>query len=72
MIYPDVPGTLSTCFVPPTEASVTLPQIVTDELARQLYSRGLYSLLDGRLTARCREVSKSRDSGLDFYNRFEI
>ena len=29
-------------------------------------------LADGRLTARPHEVSKPRDSGLNFYNRFEI
>ena len=33
--------------------------------------QGLYSLSDGRFTARFREISKPRDLGLNFFNRSE-
>ena len=38
----------------------------------KLQTLGSYSLANARPTARSRDVSKLRDSGLDFFHRFEI
>ena len=35
---------------------------------RRWKTLGLYPQVDVRITARCREVSKTRDSGLNFLN----